>query len=72
MRTLNLANRLTLIRIFLVPVFVLVTTTQIPKYGDLIAALIFILAASTDGLDGYVARTRKEITVLGKFIPFGG
>lgn len=68
MRHLNLANRLTLIRIFLVPVFVLVTTTQIPKYGDLIAALIFILAAATDGLDGYFARTRREITVLGKFM----
>ncbi len=67
MRRLNLANKLTLVRIFLVPVFVLVASTQIP-YGDLFAAVIFIAAAATDGLDGYVARTRKEITVLGKFM----
>lgn len=67
MSRLNLANKLTLIRIFLIPVFVLVIFTQIP-YGDVIAALIFIIAAATDGLDGYFARTRKEITVLGKFM----
>lgn len=37
-------------------------------YGNYIAAGVFILAASTDGLDGYIARSRKEITNLGKII----
>lgn len=37
-------------------------------YGNYFAAGIFILAASTDGLDGYIARSRKEITNLGKII----
>jgi len=65
---MNLANRLTLARIFLVPVFMIILLTRIPKYGDYLAALVFIIAASTDGLDGYIARSRKQITNLGKFM----
>lgn len=65
---MNLANRLTLARIFLVPIFMIILLTRIPKYGDYLAALIFIIAASTDGLDGYIARSRKQITNLGKFM----
>jgi CDP-diacylglycerol--glycerol-3-phosphate 3-phosphatidyltransferase len=34
----------------------------------LVAAVIFILAAATDGLDGYIARKRHQVTVLGKFM----
>lgn len=65
---MNLANRLTLARIFLIPVFMIILLTRIPKYGDILAALIFIIAASTDGLDGYIARSRKQITNLGKLM----
>jgi CDP-diacylglycerol---glycerol-3-phosphate 3-phosphatidyltransferase len=75
----NLANRITLARIFLVPVvmfFLLVRynigTFSIGSltmtYNELIAALVFILAASTDGLDGYIARKKKIVTNLGKFL----
>lgn len=64
---MNLANKLTLSRIFLVPVFMLVLLIRIP-YGQYIAAAIFIIAASTDGLDGYIARKRKQITTLGKLM----
>lgn len=76
---MNLANRITLARIFLVPVvmfFLLVRynigTFSIGSltmtYNELIAALVFILAASTDGLDGYIARKRKIVTNFGKFL----
>ncbi len=76
---MNLANRITLARIFLVPVvmfFLLVrykfgyfTIGSVSMtYNELIAALVFILAASTDGLDGYIARKRKIVTNLGKFL----
>jgi CDP-diacylglycerol--glycerol-3-phosphate 3-phosphatidyltransferase len=64
---MNLANKLTLARIFLVPVFMFALLTRIP-YGEYMAAFIFVLAASTDGLDGYIARTRKQVTKLGKFM----
>jgi CDP-diacylglycerol--glycerol-3-phosphate 3-phosphatidyltransferase len=37
-------------------------------YNQLIATLIFIIAASTDGLDGYIARSRKMVTNLGKLL----
>ncbi len=64
---MNLANRITLARIILVPVFLLILSIKI-KYGQFLAAGVFILAASTDGLDGYFARKRKEVTKLGKFM----
>lgn len=64
---MNLANKLTLSRIFLVPVFMFVLLIKIP-YGEYIAAGIFIIAASTDGLDGYIARKRKQVTNLGKLM----
>jgi len=65
---MNLANKLTLIRIFLVPVFlVFISKSGIP-YGSFIATFIFILASITDKLDGYVARRRNQITNFGKFM----
>lgn len=69
---MNLANKLTLSRILLVPIFLLALFVHI-KYQDIeigkyIATAIFILAASTDGLDGYIARKRQQVTTLGKFL----
>lgn len=64
---MNLANRLTLARIFLVPVFLIVVSLKF-QYGSYVAAGVFILAASTDGLDGYIARKKNQITKLGKFM----
>lgn len=64
---MNLANKVTIVRIILVPIFMLFVLLRIP-HGDLIAAAIFGLAAATDSLDGYIARKRREITKLGKFI----
>jgi CDP-diacylglycerol---glycerol-3-phosphate 3-phosphatidyltransferase len=62
---MNLANGLTLARIFAVPLIVAVLLTG-PKHGDmLIAAIIFLLASATDLLDGYIARKRGQVTTLG-------
>jgi CDP-diacylglycerol--glycerol-3-phosphate 3-phosphatidyltransferase len=62
---MNLANGLTLARIFAVPLIVAVLLTG-PKHGDmLIAAVIFLLASATDLLDGYFARKRGQVTTLG-------
>ncbi|WP_240417606.1 CDP-diacylglycerol--glycerol-3-phosphate 3-phosphatidyltransferase [Paenibacillus periandrae] len=76
---MNLANRITLARIFLVPIimFFLLVNLKFPliemdqftiTYNQIIAALIFIIAAWTDGLDGYIARKRKLVTNLGKLL----
>jgi CDP-diacylglycerol--glycerol-3-phosphate 3-phosphatidyltransferase len=75
----NLANRITLARIFLVPVvtiFLLIRLDVEPltignysiSYNQVFALLLFIIAASTDGLDGYIARKRKIVTNLGKLL----
>jgi hypothetical protein len=62
---LNVPNVLTVLRILLVPVLVVALTTQ-TKNGDTIAAVVFAIAAFTDGLDGYIARSRRAITTFGK------
>lgn len=65
---MNLANKLTMIRIFLVPVFlVFITVKEIP-YGSIIATVVFIIASLTDQLDGHIARSRNQITNFGKFM----
>lgn len=64
---MNLANKITISRICLIPIFVVFASVEIP-YGNLIAAVIFIIAAATDGIDGYIARSRNQITTLGKFL----
>jgi CDP-diacylglycerol--glycerol-3-phosphate 3-phosphatidyltransferase len=62
---LNVPNVLTVLRILLVPVLVVALTSEI-KNGDTIAAIVFALASITDGLDGYIARSRKSVTTFGK------
>jgi CDP-diacylglycerol--glycerol-3-phosphate 3-phosphatidyltransferase len=67
---MNLSNWITALRILLALVCVGILFRDIPS-KDLLAAIIFIIAGLTDGLDGYIARTRKEITNFGKsFDPF--
>jgi CDP-diacylglycerol---glycerol-3-phosphate 3-phosphatidyltransferase len=62
---LNLPNALTLVRILLVPVLVVALTVESPG-GSTIAAVVFAVAALTDGLDGYIARSRQSVTTFGK------
>ena len=65
---MNHANKLTVIRIFLVPIFLIFIAVQGIPYGTFIATFIFILASLTDKLDGYIARSRNQITNFGKFM----
>jgi len=64
---LNLPNTLTVIRILLVPVVVVALLDETPN-GDAIAAGVFALAAFTDTLDGYIARSRNAVTTFGKLM----
>jgi CDP-diacylglycerol--glycerol-3-phosphate 3-phosphatidyltransferase len=70
---MNLPNTLTLVRIFLVPLLVVVLLTQagreifgVPK--ELLGAAIFGIASITDWLDGYLARRRRQVTWLGQVL----
>ena len=64
---LNLPNVLTLMRIVAVPVVVVALLDETPN-GDTLAAIVFALAALTDGLDGYIARSRDSVTTFGKLM----
>lgn len=71
---MNLANKLTIFRIILVPVMIIVTFFNIPgEFLEIpttawILNIIFIIASITDKLDGYIARSRNQITTFGKFL----
>jgi len=65
--SLNLPNFLTLVRILLIPVFVIVFVEPTPDQSW-IAAVIFVVAAVTDLLDGYIARRTGQVTNLGKLL----
>jgi CDP-diacylglycerol--glycerol-3-phosphate 3-phosphatidyltransferase len=63
----NLPNALTIVRIMAIPVIVVLLFFP-GKLASFIAAIIFIFAAITDGLDGYIARKQNVVTTLGKFL----
>ncbi|MCW2278515.1 CDP-diacylglycerol--glycerol-3-phosphate 3-phosphatidyltransferase [Heliophilum fasciatum] len=65
---MNLANKITLTRVLFVPLFMVILLIPGIPYRQYLAAAVFILAASTDGLDGYIARSRKQITRFGTFL----
>lgn len=71
---MNLANKLTILRIILVPIFVIVGYLAIPAelfgipLAFVIMDIIFIIASITDKLDGYIARSRNQVTTFGKFL----
>lgn len=69
-KSMNLPNTLSLLRVALVPVFVvtLLFMREIPVWGKVVPALIYVLTAFTDMLDGKIARKYNLITDFGKFI----
>lgn len=64
---MNLPNKLTLLRIIMIPVFVVLLYLDFP-FNNLVALAVFILASITDTLDGYIARKYNLITNFGKFM----
>jgi CDP-diacylglycerol---glycerol-3-phosphate 3-phosphatidyltransferase len=65
---MNLANKLTMMRIFLVPVFLIFIAIKDIPYGVILATAVFAIAALTDKLDGYIARSRNQVTRFGKLM----
>ncbi len=64
---MNLPNILTLLRVIMIPVFVALFYWPTPR-SNLLAAFVFIIAALTDLLDGYLARTLHQTTKFGAFL----
>lgn len=73
---MNLPNKLTIFRIILVPIMVIIPFLGLDRLCEnsvipitwIAVEIIFIIASITDKLDGYIARSRNEITTFGKFL----
>ena len=64
---MNTANKLTILRVFMIPVFLLVLYLDVPN-ANYWALAIFVIASLTDTLDGYIARHYNQTTDFGKFM----
>ena len=64
---MNTANKLTILRVFMIPVFLLVLYMDVPN-ANYWALTIFVIASLTDTLDGYIARHYNQTTDFGKFM----
>ena len=81
-KALNLPNALSLTRVFLAPLVLLFLSLRssepisflsflgddAPTWGDILAGGVFVVAAITDSLDGYIARKQRLVTTLGKML----
>ncbi len=65
---MNVPNRLTILRVIMIPLFVVAMLWQSLPYSDYLAAALFIGACITDFLDGHLARKYNQITTFGKFM----
>ena len=71
---MNLTNKLTIFRVILVPIMVIIPLLGIDTqiWGIpltwILVDIIFIIASITDKLDGYIARSRNQVTTFGKFL----
>ncbi len=65
---MNLPNKLTILRVILIPVFLVFLMADITPYDKWIALAIFIIASLTDLLDGKIARKYNLVTNFGKFM----
>ncbi len=70
---MNLPNSITMSRIVMIPLFLWILSPHFPWRGpggtqEIVAGILFLLASMTDGLDGYLARKRGQITTMGMLL----
>lgn len=65
---MNLPNKLTVLRVLLIPFFVFFLLTDFVPYSNIIATVLFIIASLTDMADGKIARKYNLVTNFGKFM----
>ena len=64
---MTVANTITILRIILVPIFLVILLTEMEN-KEIFAFIVFVIAAISDSIDGYIARKYKQVTELGKFL----
>lgn len=80
-KKIGIANSITLVRILLIPIFLVILLVDWPRFGifwahsefvsvaqPIVAAIVFAIIAATDAVDGHLARSRNEVTTFGKFV----
>jgi CDP-diacylglycerol---glycerol-3-phosphate 3-phosphatidyltransferase len=72
-RQVNLPNSITMSRIVMIPLLLWILSPHFPLQGfsgeqEILASVLFVLASITDGLDGYLARRRGQITTMGMLL----
>ena len=65
---MNLPNKLTMLRIIMIPFFLLFLLSEVGQSTRYVAAAIFVIASITDTLDGHIARKYNLVTNFGKFM----
>ena len=65
---MNLPNKLTLLRVLMIPLFAAAILLLPAPVGPLVAAAIYALASATDAIDGHLARKNNQVTDFGKFL----
>src|SRR5579863_2678794 len=69
---MNLPNSITMSRIVMIPLLLWILSSHFPWQGngaqEISASILFIMASITDGLDGYLARSRGQITTMGMLL----
>ena len=64
---MNTPNKITLVRLLLLPIIIFFYLADFIPYGKLVATIVFVIACLTDFVDGYIARKYNMVTDLGKF-----
>ena len=65
---MNLPNKISICRILLIPIVMFFYLADFLPFGKVIALAIYVIAASTDFVDGMIARRTNQVTSLGKFL----
>ena len=65
---MNLPNKITIFRVCMIPIFLIFMLGEGIPYGNILAAVVFVIAALSDLLDGYLARKHNLVTNFGKFM----
>ena len=68
MKQMNTPNKLTLLRVIMIPFFVVFMLADLGSWSKWAALIVFVVASMTDWLDGYLARRDHLVTDFGKFM----